>query len=125
MTYSFAVHFATATVRGMTRRGFILSLAIPGLFAWFEPARGDQHDCALEPLRAGEVASLGHILRRVRGAYYGQVIEAELACGGPPWVYQVRMVTPQGHIIKLLLNAQTTDILSVQGHGAEAARKQQ
>jgi hypothetical protein len=121
--YSSAVHFATDTVGAMTRRNFILSLAILGLFAWFEPARGDQHDCALEALQAGEVASLGYILRRVRGAYYGQVIEAELACGGPPWVYQVKMVTPQGHIIKLLLDAQTIDIFSVQGHGAEAARK--
>lgn len=108
----------------MTRRNFILSLAILSLFAGFEPARGDQHDCALEALQAGEIASLGHILRRVRGAYHGQAIEAELACGGPHWVYQVKMVTPHGHIIKLRLNAKTTDILSVQGDGAEAARKQ-
>lgn len=124
MPYSSAVHFVTDTVRAMTRRRFILSLAILGLFAWFEPARGDQHDCALKAFQAGQVASLGRILRRVRGAYHGQVIEAELACGGPPWVYQVKMVTHRGHIIKLRLNAKTTDILSVQGDGAEAARKQ-
>ena len=109
----------------MMRRRFILSLAILGLFAWFEPARGDEHDSALKELEAGEIVSLGRILQRCRAAYHGRVLEAELGRdGGAPWVYQVKMLTPQGHIIRLLLNAKTTAIISVQGHGADAARWQ-
>ena len=103
----------------------LLSLAAIGLAAWPRSGRGDDHDSALRALQAGEVVSLDRILKRCRAAYYGQVLEAELGRGGgAPWVYQVKMLTPQGHVIKLLLNAKSTAILDVQGSGAEAARKQ-
>ena len=108
----------------MTRRAFLLSLAAFGLLALPQPGRGDEHDSALQALRAGEVVSLDRILQRCRAAYYGRILEAELGRGGgAPWVYQVKMITPQGHVIKLLLNAKSTAILDVQGYGAEAARK--
>lgn len=108
----------------MTRRAFLLSLAAFGQLAWPLPGRGNEHDSAIQALQAGEVVSLGRILRRCRAAYYGRVLDAELGRGGgAPWVYQVKMLTPQGHVIKLLLNAKSMDILDVQGYGAEAARK--
>ena len=41
-----------------------------------------------------------------------------------PWVYMVKMLTPQGNVIMLYLNAKTAAIQSVKGRGADAARKQ-
>ena len=111
----------------MTRRNYLLSSAAFLLFARPLAVRCDEQDSALAALRSGEVVSLGRILARVRAAYAGRVLEAELdrSRGGvaAPWVYKVKMLTPQGHVIKLLLNAKTTAILAVKGRGAEAAKK--
>ncbi len=113
----------------MTRRSFVFSSAAFVLFARPLAVRSDEQDRAREALQSGEVVSLDRILARVRAAYAGRVLEAELeqgrGDGAVPWVYQVKMLTPQGHVIKLRLNAKTAIILAVKGRGAEAAKKQQ
>lgn len=113
----------------MTRRNFVLSLAAFALLARTRAVHGDEQNSAREALRSGEVVSLGRILARVRAAYAGRVLEAELkqgrGGGAVPWVYHVKLLTPQGHVIKLMLNAKTAIILAVKGRGAEAAKKPQ
>ena len=113
----------------MTRRSFVLSSAAFVLFARPRAVQSDEQNNAREALRSGEVVSLGRILARVRAAYAGRVLEAELergrGGGATRWVYLVKLLTPQGHVIKLMLNAKTTIILAVEGRGAEAAKKPQ
>lgn len=113
----------------MTRRSFVLSSAAFVLFARPRAAHSDEQNNAREALRSGEVVSLGRILARVRAAYAGRVLEAELergrGGGTAPWIYHVKLLTPQGNVIKLMLNAKTAIILAVKGRGAEAAKKPQ
>ena len=93
-------------------------------------AASDEQDSALRAFRSGEVAGLPRILSRARAAYAGRVLAVELIRGQPgnaarPWVYMVKMLTPQGNVIMLYLNAKTAAIQSVRGRGANAARRRQ
>ncbi len=93
-------------------------------------AASDEQDSALQAFRSGQVASLPRILARARETYAGRVLAVELTRGragnaASPWVYMVKMLTPQGNVIMLYLNAKTTVIQSIRGRGAEAARKRQ
>ena len=93
-------------------------------------AASDEQDSALRAFRSGEVAGLPRILSRARAAYAGRVLAVELIRGqagnaARPWVYMVKMLTPQGNVIMLYLNAKTAAIQSVRGRGANAARRRQ
>ncbi len=87
-----------------------------------------EHDRARRAYQAGEVVGLGKILARVGSTYRGRVLGVELddrrrSSRRVPWVYSVTVLTPQGNVLKLQLNAKTMEFLSVRGRGAEAARK--
>ena len=91
-------------------------------------AASDEQDSALNAFRSGQVAGLPSILSRARAAFSGRVLAVELIKGRAGnaaglWVYMVKMLTPQGHVIMVYLNAKTAAIQSVRGRGAEAARK--
>ena len=99
-------------------------------FAQPSVAASDEQDSALQAFRAGQVAGLPRILSRAHRAYTGRVLAVELIRGqagaaAGPWVYMVKMLTPQGNVIMLYLDAKTTVIQSVRGRGAEAARRRQ
>ncbi|MFQ5783256.1 MAG: PepSY domain-containing protein [Alphaproteobacteria bacterium] len=89
---------------------------------------GNDHDRARRAYQAGQIVGLNQILRRVQSAYHGKVLEIELherrgSNRGSPWVYTVRVLTPQGHVVNLRIDAKTTRILDVRGNGPEAAKK--
>lgn len=91
-------------------------------------AASDEQDSALQAFRSGEVAGLPRILSRARSAYTGRVLAVELqrsqaGNAASPWIYMVKMLTPQGNVIMLYLNAKTAAIQSVRGRGVEAARQ--
>ncbi len=91
-------------------------------------ATAGEHDRARQHFEAGEIASLGRILDRVRRAYAGRVLEIYLDEGRRaghrvPWVYSVKLLTPQGNVLMLQLNAKTTEFLGVRGHGAQGRNK--
>ena len=128
MPHSSTVHLAIDIVAVMTRRGLVTISAALVLLAQPLAALGDEQDSARQAYESGQVAGLPLILARVRSAFHGRVLEVELQRmrgGGAsaPWIYEVKLLTPQGNVIKLQLNAKTTDILRVKGRGADAARK--
>jgi uncharacterized membrane protein YkoI len=105
--------------------GLILAVAL----ATTEPAAwaDDDHDRARRAYESGEVAGLDQILAHVMQTYRGRVLEIELtefvwSNRGSLWIYGVKMLTPQGHVVKLDLNAKTMQILRVRGRGADAAK---
>ncbi len=112
----------------MTCRGFVLAAAIAAVLLQPGAAAAGDHDRARRAYEAGEVVALRDILARVNSAYEGRVLEVELQPNRRPgaraqWVYGVRMLTPQGHVLRLELDARTTAILNVRGRGADAARR--
>lgn len=99
------------------------AVAAPAGVGW----AGEQ-DEARRAYQAGEVVALGQILNRVTGAYECRVLSVELhrarsAGSGKRWVYSVKAMTRQGHILMFKIDGKTMNFLSIAGRGADAARR--
>ncbi|MFP6731899.1 MAG: peptidase M4 [Alphaproteobacteria bacterium] len=113
----------------MIKVGFVFLAVVLIFLAQPLVAANHEQDSALQAFQSGEVAGLPRILARARSAFFGRVLAVELirklaGNAASPWVYMVKMLTPQGNVIMLYLNAKTAAIQSVKGRGADAARKQ-
>ncbi len=82
---------------------------------------------ALKALRAGEVLPLRTMLDEVESRYSGDILEVELdddkEDGRRIWTYKIKLISPDGNVIKLRIDAKTKEILAIKGRGAEKARK--
>ncbi len=82
---------------------------------------------ALEALKAGEVLPLRTMLDEVESRFSGDVLEVELdeddENGRRIWTYEIKLISPEGNVIKLKLDAKTKEILRIKGRGADKARK--
>jgi uncharacterized membrane protein YkoI len=84
-------------------------------------AEGD-HERARQALAAGEVLPLATILERVALEHPGRVLDVELERdkgengdkpeGTARWVYEVKLLTPSGTRLKLLIDAQSGALLA-------------
>ncbi len=82
---------------------------------------------SLAALRAGEVLPLRTMLDEVERLFSGDVLEVELDDdkddGRRIWTYKIKLISPDGNVIKLRFDAKTKEILEIKGRGAEKARK--
>ena len=82
---------------------------------------------ALKALRAGEVLPLRTMLDAVESRFFGDILEVELdddkEDGRRIWTYKIKLISPDGNVIKLRIDAKTKKILAIKGRGAEKARK--
>mgnify|MGYP002725726515 CR=1 FL=1 len=95
-------------------------------------ADGDSdHERARAAVESGDVVPLALILEKVESLYEGSIIEVELedeedegyedAVSG--FIYEIKLLTPQGNLLKLKLDARTAVLIQVKGHGEKEARK--
>jgi len=75
------------------------------------PASASDHDRARRAVEEGRILPLKEILARAQGAYPGQVIEAELEDEGGLVVYEIKILTTDGRVMKLNYNAATGELL--------------
>lgn len=76
------------------------------------PASADgDHDRALQALRSGEVVSLRTILDKAATDFPGDLIEAELEHENDRMIYEIKLLTPAGQVLKLEYDARTGDLL--------------
>ena len=75
------------------------------------PASASDHDRARRAVEEGRILPLKQILARAQGAYPGQVIEAELEDEGGLVVYEIRILTTDGRVMKLHYDAATGALL--------------
>lgn len=94
---------------------------IPVLFCALlcgQPARADSeppdHERAGGALARGEVLPLSRILSAVQAAQPGRVIEVELENDDDHYIYEVELVTPEGRLIELEVEAATGMILQME-----------
>ncbi|HSV28924.1 MAG TPA: PepSY domain-containing protein [Candidatus Omnitrophota bacterium] len=80
-------------------------LALPAL------AGEREHDRARKALEAGEVLPLKTILDRAEAVQPGQLLEAELEDEHGGLVYELKLLTPDGKVSKLLFDARTGELL--------------
>lgn len=65
----------------------------------------DDHNLARAALLAGNIRPLSDVLNVVAQHYPGRVIEVELEHEDAQWMYEIKVLSPQGVLTKLEVNA--------------------
>ncbi|MFK7943782.1 MAG: PepSY domain-containing protein [Paracoccaceae bacterium] len=93
----------------MKRLALLLSLiSAPTL------ADRDDHDRARRALEAGEVLPLSDILTAATAVRPGRVIEIELERDDWRWIYELELVSPDGRLYEMEIDAATGIVLEVE-----------
>lgn len=90
---------------------FILLLALSAAPAL---ADRDDHDRARRALEAGEILPLAEILAAAEAARPGRVIEIELERDDGRWIYELEVVSPEGFLYEMEIDAASGTILEVE-----------
>ncbi len=80
----------------------------------FRRGRGD-HDRTLRDYREGRIRPFAEIRRRVQRKVGGRILDAQLDRRNSPWIYRLRVLTDDGQVLAVRLNAQTGRIIDVKG----------
>lgn len=87
----------------------LLCLAVP---AWADG--DDDHDRARRALEAGEILPLSDILTVAEAARPGRIIELELDRDDGRWIYELELVSPEGRLYEMEIDAATGAILEIE-----------
>lgn len=99
----------------MRRRALILAgLGLPAAPALAQGRR--DHERARAALEAGEIRPLAEVLTDIERRYMGRVIEAELERDDGQWLYELKLLPPNGRVFSLEVDARTGEVLSSRGH---------
>ena len=82
------------------------ALALP---AW--SSSRDDHERALHAVQSGQVLPLTTVLERLAAQHPGQVLEVELERDAQQWIYEIKLLTADGQLLKLKLDAGTAEVL--------------
>ncbi|MFP6759963.1 MAG: PepSY domain-containing protein [Alphaproteobacteria bacterium] len=80
-----------------------------------EVAYADNHRRARDAVNAGDVLPLSAVLGIVRSQFSGRVMDVDLQQRGQSMVYQVKLLTPDGRLMRISVDARTGRIGSVKG----------
>lgn len=105
----------------------ILAILAACAFLLFVPAPpvqagSDETARVRAAVRSGEIAPLENVLKAVRRELDAQVIEIELDDDDGRWIYKVKLLAPDGRVVKLEYDARTLALLKRKGAGIEDAR---
>lgn len=77
------------------------------------PSHADDydHNQARQAVQAGQILPLSKILAEQHKDYPGQVLEVELEREDRRWVYELKVLQPDGQLLKLELDAQSGHVL--------------
>lgn len=79
----------------------------------------EDHDKARAAVQAGEVKPLREVLEIVEAQFTGQMLEAELERKHGRWLYEIKVLAPDGSIMKLYYDASALDLVRAKGHGLD------
>ena len=94
----------------MSIRKLLLALAL-AVTASLALADDDDHDRARRAMEAGEIMPLHTLLERVAQRHPGQVVGVELEREDGAWVYELKLLRPDGVLLKLELDARDGTVL--------------
>jgi len=102
-----------------------LLLTVPLLAAGLAaPAMGRErrdHERARAALEAGEIRPLSDLLTEVERRFRGRVIEAELEQDDGQWLYDIKILPPNGRVFDVELDAATGALIRSRGPVQERA----
>lgn len=78
-------------------------------------AASDDHDRARRAVQAGEVLPLRTILENAARDCPGDVIETELEDWHGALAYEIKLITPEGRVVKLIYDARDGKLLKSKG----------
>ena len=98
------------------RPPFFAGLLLAGLLAApLAQASDKDHERARQAVQAEQVMPLPALLDKLALTHPGQVLEVELERerkdGVEVWVYEIKLLQPDGQLIKLELDAKTAEVL--------------
>ncbi len=112
------ISIALAAACALAAVGFSAPAIAQPLVAQAAPSRQSGQD----------VIAFRDAIDRVLARYVGDIVEAELKRGRPDefteLVYEMRLLTPQGNMLRIRVDAANGDILEVDGRGLTRARRQ-
>jgi uncharacterized membrane protein YkoI len=82
----------------------------------------DDHERARAAVQAGEVMPLASLLERLQRTHPGQVLELELDRQDGRWIYEVKLLQPNGRLLKLELDARTAQVLEARHKDERSAQ---
>ena len=73
----------------------------------------EEHDeeQARHALELGEVVPLDHVIATLREAVPGEVSSVELEKENETWVYEFKVISPEGRMLKVRVNAKTGQLV--------------
>jgi uncharacterized membrane protein YkoI len=98
-------------------------LAAALMFATTGVQAGDDHERARRAVERGEALPLKTILERVARDYPGDVIETEIEDWRGRAAYEIKVITAQGNVVKLIYDAHDGTLLHAKGRGTETKGK--
>lgn len=106
------VHGIARIVSSMKYSSLILCLLL-----FCTPAWGDgDHDRARRTLQSGAILPLSQIVDRALADYPGDLLEAELETDHDRPIYELKIITRQGGMVKLYYDAQDGILIRKKGH---------
>lgn len=82
----------------------------------------EQEEAAEAALARGDARPVHELLQRVRSKFRGSVLKVELEReekGEVPWVYKVKLLTPEGDVLELGYDAATLELVVLEGRYRE------
>lgn len=74
------------------------------------------HEQARRAVAAGEVMPLRAVLDKLERELPGQVMEVELEREGEQWQYEIKLLRPNGSLVRLRVDARDARVLGVREH---------
>jgi uncharacterized membrane protein YkoI len=88
--------------------------------AW---ADDEEEQAAEAALARGDARPVQELLERVGSRFAGSVLRIELEHedeGEAPWVYEVKLLTPEGDVLELAYDAATLELIGLEGRYRES-----
>lgn len=91
----------------------ILVLALPPLAARAQTGRTPDYEFAREAVERGQILPLAEVLARLQTQHPGRVVEVELEQDDDMLIYEVELVTTDGRLIEVEIDATSGQILAL------------
>lgn len=72
------------------------------------------HDRARAALERGEVRPIGEILAGAARAVEGDIVEVELEREHGRWLYELKVIAPDGRVLEVLMDAATASVIEIE-----------
>lgn len=101
-------------------RGLFAALLLIGFCSANVSLAGSEQDKARDAYQRGEIMSLSEIRRNVHRNFQGEIIGTKFR--GPSgreerYIYKFRVLSPEGNVIRVDVDARTARVLRVKGKG--------